>query len=79
MDLTRLADLATRYAAAWSSGQPDRLASFYSANGSLTVNAGSSSAGRPAISATAQSYMTAFPGMVVRMDSVRQEGSHARG
>lgn len=77
MDLTRLTDLATGYAAAWSSGHPDRLASFYAPAGSLTVNAGPASVGRPAITATAESYMTAFPDMVVRLDSVRQDGSHA--
>ena len=77
MDQTRLRDFATRYAAAWSSQRPDSLASFYSANGSLTVNAGAPSVGRPAITATAQGYMTAFPDMVVRMDSVSQDGSHA--
>ena len=53
MDLTRLTDLASRYAAAWSSGDPDRLASFYSAAGTLTVNAGAPSVGRPAITVAA--------------------------
>ena len=77
MDQARLTDIATRYAAAWSSQHPDSLASFYAENGSLTVNAGAPSVGRPAITATAQGFMTAFPDMVVRMDSVSLEGSHA--
>ena len=77
MNQARLVDLATRYAAAWSSQQPDRLASFYAGTGSLTVNGGAPSVGRAAISATAQGYMTAFPDMVVKLDSVSQEGSHA--
>jgi hypothetical protein len=77
MDHLNLTDVATRYAAAWSSQNPAALASFYAENGSLTVNAGAPSVGRPAITATARSYMTAFPDMVVKMDSVSQESAHA--
>jgi uncharacterized protein (TIGR02246 family) len=73
----KLTDFATRYAAAWSSQKPDRLASFYAENGSLTVNGGTPSVGRAAITATAQGFMTAFPDMVVKMDEVSQDGSHA--
>ena len=77
MNQNTLTDLATRYAAAWSSQLPDRLASFYAENGSLSVNGGTPSLGREAIAATAQGFMTAFPDMVVKMDSVNLEGSHA--
>ena len=77
MSKTKLTDFATRYAAAWSSQHPDTLASFYAETGSLTVNAGAPSVGRAAITATAQGFMSAFPDMVVTMDSVIQEGSHA--
>jgi steroid delta-isomerase-like uncharacterized protein len=72
-----LTDLATRYAAAWSSQNPVSLASFYAEDGSLTVNAGPPSVGRAAITATAQGFMTAFPDMIVKMDKVSQDGSHA--
>jgi len=54
MNQTQLTDFATRYAAAWSSQNPARLASLYTENGSLTVNAGAPSVGRAAITATAQ-------------------------
>jgi steroid delta-isomerase-like uncharacterized protein len=77
MNQTKLTHIATRYAAAWSSQNPASLASFYAENGSLTVNASAPSVGRAAITATAQGFMTAFPDMVVRMDQVSQEGSHA--
>jgi steroid delta-isomerase-like uncharacterized protein len=72
-----LTDFATRYAAAWSSQDPARLAAFYAVNGSLTVNGGSPSVGRPAITATARAYMTAFPDILVKVDEVSQHGSHA--
>lgn len=76
MNQTELADFAMRYAAAWSSRNPAKLASFYTENGSLTVNGGAPAIGRPAITATAQGYMTAFPDMVVKLDSVSEEGGH---
>lgn len=73
----KLTNFATRYAAAWSSQNPASLASFYAENGSLTVNGGTPSVGRAAITATAQGYMTAFPDMLVKMDKVSQDASHA--
>ena len=77
MKQSELTDFATRYAAAWSSQKPASLAAFYAEDGSLTVNAGTPSVGRAAITATAQGFMTAFPDMVVKMDEVRGDGSHA--
>jgi uncharacterized protein (TIGR02246 family) len=75
MNDTRLTDLGTRYAAAWSSQDPARLASFYSENGSLAVNGGAPSVGRTAITETVRGFMTAFPDMVVKMDQVGEAGT----
>ncbi len=77
MNHAQLTDFATRYAAAWSSQDPAALAAFYSENGSLKVNNASPALGRAAVLATAQGYMSAFPDMVVRMDSVIQAGPMA--
>lgn len=77
MTTAQLTDFATRYAAAWSSQNPDSLATFYSEQGSLTVNASAPANGRAAVRATAQGFMTAFPDMVVRLDSVTQNGNKA--
>jgi steroid delta-isomerase-like uncharacterized protein len=78
MNQDRLTDFATRYAEAWSSQNPDSLAAFYSERGSLQVNAGAPAVGRAAVRATAQGFMSAFPDMVVRVDSVIQTGAEAR-
>lgn len=67
-----LKDFATRYAAARSGKDPVKFAAFYDEDGSLTVN-GAASVGRAAITATARAYMAAFPDMVVKLDSLRQE------
>lgn len=77
MDQKELNDFATRYAAAWSSQNPDKLASFYAEDGSLQVNAGAPAVGRASVRATAAGFMTAFPDMVVRMDSVIRSGEKA--
>ena len=66
------ADFATRYSAAWSGKDPVSFGEFYEENGSLIVN-GSAAVGRTAIVETARSYMVAFPDMVVRLDSLREE------
>lgn len=77
MTHAQLTDLATRYAAGWSSQNPDSFASFYSEQGSLQVNGGAPAVGRASVRAAAQGFMTAFPDMLVRMDSVTQTGDQA--
>jgi predicted ester cyclase len=74
MNHSQLTDFATRYASAWSSQNPDSLASFYAATGSLQVNANPAAVGRSAVRATVQSFMNGFPDMIVRMDSVVESG-----
>jgi hypothetical protein len=78
MNQAELNDFATRYAAAWSSQNPESLAAFYSEDGSLQVNAAAPAVGRAAVRATAEGFMTAFPDMVVRMESVMPIGANAR-
>lgn len=73
---TDLTSFATRYAAAWSSQSSAQLAAFYADNGSLIVNGGPPSIGRAAIAAKAQSFMTAFPDMVVKLQRMDRSGGH---
>ena len=61
-------DFATRYTAAWCSQDAASVASFFSESGSLRINDGTPSVGRPAITAAVQGFMTAFPDLVVKMD-----------
>jgi predicted ester cyclase len=77
MDAAALRDFATRYTAAWCSGHPASVAAFFGENGSLKINAGTPAVGRATISAAAQGFMTAFPDMVVKMDSLTVEADHA--
>ena len=71
----KLFAFATGYTAAWGSREPARVASFFSPAGTLTINDGTPSVGRAAITAVAQSFMTALPDLSLRMDRLIQERS----
>jgi quercetin dioxygenase-like cupin family protein len=70
-------DFATQYTAGWCSHDPAQVALFFSPEGSLTINDGPPSVGRAQIAAAAKSFMTAFPDLAVRMDSVSLNGRNA--
>ncbi len=78
MSQADLTDFATRYATAWSSQDPARFALFYAENASLSVNGGAPSVGRAAIAAAAQAFMAAYPDMLVKLDSLSDDGAHTR-
>lgn len=71
-----LTGFAKRYAAAWSSRNPTRLAAFYAEDGSLIVNGGPPATGRAAIAAKARSFMTAFPDMLVKLQRMDSNAAH---
>ena len=69
-------ELAARYAAAWSNGDPVAFAAFYAEDASFRINDGEPSVGREAITAIAGSFMAAFPDMLIRVVDVRQTDEH---
>ena len=77
MDAARLKEFAARYTAAWCSQDAASVAAFFAEGGSLKINDGAPSVGRPAIARAAQAFMTAFPDMVVAMDDLGVDGNHA--
>ena len=77
MDSAQLKSFGTRYTVAWCSQNAARVAAFFSEAGSLQINSGAPSVGRPAITAAAQGFMTAFPDMIVTMDGADLLGDHA--
>lgn len=76
MNQSQLTDFATRYAADWSHQIPTDLAAHYAENGRLVVNDGVPAVGRSAITAKVAGFMTAFPDMVVKLDSLSGDASH---
>ena len=77
MNAAQLEEFAANYTAAWCSQNPASVAGFFAEGGSLKINDGEPSVGRVAITAAAQSFMTSLPDMVVAMDGVTLDGSHA--
>jgi predicted ester cyclase len=76
-ELARLREFATRYTAAWCSQNAALVAAHFSPNGSLTINRGVPAAGRAAITEAAQSFMTAFPDLLLSMDDLVIKGDRA--
>lgn len=75
-DRNELREFATRYADAWSGGDPVAFAAFYAEDGLLRINDGEPSIGRDAVTETARSFMTAFPDMLVRLVELREVDGH---
>lgn len=71
-ELAALNTFAERYAQAWSSQEPERLAAFYAEDGVLQVNDGAPSVGRDAITEKVRGFMSAFPDMVVELVALRR-------
>ena len=65
-----LVSFAREYTQAWGSQIPANVAAHFSEDGSLKVNNGMPAVGRVAIAKVAESFMTAFPDMVLTMDSL---------
>jgi steroid delta-isomerase-like uncharacterized protein len=76
IDNNKLKDFATPYTAAWCSLNAASVASFFAENGSLKINKGDPSVGREAITKAVQGFMTAFPDMIVQMDSLSIEAEN---
>jgi len=70
MENEKLIDFGKKYAAAWCSQQPYSVAAYFSSTGSLSVNANAPAVGREAIAKVAAGFMTAFPDIIVSMDSL---------
>lgn len=63
-------DFGKKYAAAWSGQNAEAYSKFFARNGSLSVNNGDAALGRTAIAKVAQGFMTAFPDMLVALNSL---------
>ena len=72
--MDELLEFARGYTAAWCSGDPHQVAEHYSRDGSLTINGGSPSIGREAITEAARGFMDGFPDLRVELDDLKIDG-----
>ena len=69
--------LGQRYAAAWSSGDPQGVAAFFAEDGRIVINKGDPIVGHAALAEMAAGFYAEFPDLVVHMDDIRHSGDHA--
>lgn len=74
MNPAKLNEFAAAYTSAWCSQNAASVAAFFSPAGYLRINDGSPAVGRTAITGAAQSFMTAFPDLRVRLDRIILDG-----
>ena len=73
-DLAEITKFAKRYAEAWCSQDPEKVAAFFAEHGSISINNGPPAVGRAAIAKEAEGFMTTFPDMVVTFDKLEPRG-----
>lgn len=76
IDPSRVEQIARDYAAAWSSGVPANVTSFYADDGRITINRGDPIVGQGALMEMVTGFYAEFPGLVVHLDGLRTAGDH---
>jgi predicted ester cyclase len=70
----KLTEFAERYAQAWCSHNPERVAAFFGENASLKVNDDAPAIGTMAIAEIARGFMRDFPDIIVTFDKLEPRG-----
>ena len=68
--------IAKAYTAAWNTGAPEAVASFYSPNGSIVINRGTPWLGQAEVARMAQGFFADVPDLSLICDTVRCAGDH---
>lgn len=76
-DLSDIRQMAEDYTAAWNSGSPQAVASFFAEDSQIIINRGEPWKGRAGIAAMASGFFGEVPDLVLQCDDVRLAGSHA--
>lgn len=73
MSNPELEKFAERYAKAWCSQDPEKVAAFFAERGSISINNGPPVVGRAAIAKEAEAFMTTLPDMIVTFDKLEPQ------
>ena len=66
--------LAEGYTAAWNTGSPDAVATFYASDGGIVINRGAPWAGRAGVAQMAAGFFADVPDLSLVCDGVRCAG-----
>jgi uncharacterized protein (TIGR02246 family) len=75
-DHESVSQMAAAYTAAWNSGSPEAVASFYAPDGQIVINRGRPWVGRQGISDMAAGFFADVPDLRLVCDQVRCAGDH---
>jgi uncharacterized protein (TIGR02246 family) len=76
---TEIADivaLASAYTAAWNTGSPDAVASFFAEDGRIVINNGEPWDGRSRVAVMAGGFFAEVPDLSLVCDGIRKAGNH---
>jgi SnoaL-like protein len=73
---TAFQTLADAYTAAWNSGDPKQVASFFASDGQISINGGDALVGTAALVEMAAGFHSEFPDLKLSCDFSRSSGSH---
>lgn len=76
IDPNAMAEIAAAYTAAWNSGDPARVASFYAENGRIVINKGDPWNGRAKVQEMAAGFYADVPDLKLACDDLRCAGDH---
>lgn len=68
--------LAQAYTAAWNTGKPEAVASFFAETGGIVINRGTPWDGRAGVAAMASGFYTDVPDLALVCDGARAMGDH---
>jgi uncharacterized protein (TIGR02246 family) len=68
--------LAQDYTAAWNTGKPENVASFFAETGCIVINRGPLWQGRSGVAAMAAGFYADVPDLTLQCDGVKLAGSH---
>jgi uncharacterized protein (TIGR02246 family) len=76
IDPVRMKAIADAYTAAWNSGSPETVASFFAGNGQIVINRGTPWEGRSGVAEMAAGFFADVPDLNLTCDGVRCAGDH---
>ncbi len=71
-----IAEIAAAYTAAWNSGSPTAVASYYAPDGQISINRGPPWLGRDGIARMAAGFFADVPDLQLTCDGLRIAGDH---